>query len=142
MNARILVTRYASQQAYERALSKRESEEVNAIMKVPPGKAWASLSPGASTTDVPTSADPIAPADAARLVDHIEEEQDITDEAAAGDDCEDVEGQVHTERPGFDGDRVLANEILFLQDHGWWTEAAYAVPEGDVGRLYQILKVS
>lgn len=30
---------YASQQAYERALSKQEYDEVNATMKVPYGKA-------------------------------------------------------------------------------------------------------
>ena len=42
----------------------------------------------------------------------------------------------------FDGDRVLANSILFLQDFGWWTELAFAVPEGDIGRVFEILKVS
>ncbi|KIJ89643.1 hypothetical protein K443DRAFT_154869, partial [Laccaria amethystina LaAM-08-1] len=41
----------------------------------------------------------------------------------------------------FDGDRVLANSILFLQDFGWWTEIAYAVPEGDIGRVFEILKI-
>lgn len=63
------------------------------------------------------------------------------DEAVATDNLKDVEGKVHVKRPGFDGDHVLANEVLFLQDHGWWTEAAYAVLEGNVGQLYKILKV-
>ncbi|PPQ73039.1 LOW QUALITY PROTEIN: hypothetical protein CVT26_014657 [Gymnopilus dilepis] len=48
---------------------------------------------------------------------------------------------VHEEARNFDGDRVLANSILFLQDFGWWTELAYAVPEGDIGRVFEIMKV-
>jgi len=28
------------------------------------------------------------------------------------------------EANGFDGDQVLANRILFLQDFGWWAEIA------------------
>lgn len=49
--------------------------------------------------------------------------------------------KVHQEADDFDGDRVLANSILFLQDFGWWIEVAYAVPEGDIGRVFEILKV-
>lgn len=49
--------------------------------------------------------------------------------------------KVHKEPDNFEGDRVLANSILFLQDFGWWTEIAYAVPEGDIGRVFEILKV-
>jgi hypothetical protein len=47
----------------------------------------------------------------------------------------------HTETPGFDGDRVLANSILFMLEYGWWLEAAYAIPEGDIGRFWEIMKV-
>jgi hypothetical protein len=47
----------------------------------------------------------------------------------------------HVEQPGFKGDRVLANEMLFLRDFGIWIEADYAVPVGDVGRLLEVLKV-
>jgi hypothetical protein len=49
--------------------------------------------------------------------------------------------KVHQEAENFDGDRVLANSILFLQDFGWWIEISYAVPEGDIGRAFEILKV-
>ncbi|KAF9558295.1 hypothetical protein CPC08DRAFT_639202, partial [Agrocybe pediades] len=45
------------------------------------------------------------------------------------------------ETDGFDGDRSLANSILFLQDFGWWIELAYAIPEGDIGRVFEVLKV-
>jgi hypothetical protein len=47
----------------------------------------------------------------------------------------------HAEEPGFKGDRVLVNELLFLRDFGYWVEADYAVPVGDVGRLLKVLKV-
>jgi hypothetical protein len=41
--------------------------------------------------------------------------------------------KIHQEANGkFDGDRVLANSILFLQDFGWWAEIAFAVPEDDM----------
>jgi hypothetical protein len=45
------------------------------------------------------------------------------------------------EADGLDGDRVLANSILFLEDFGWWIEAAHAIPEGDIGWVNEILKV-
>jgi hypothetical protein len=49
--------------------------------------------------------------------------------------------KVRTEEPGFDGDRVASNAILFLMEFGWWVELNYAIPEGDVGRVLEILKV-
>ncbi|KAJ7926378.1 hypothetical protein B0H13DRAFT_1862410 [Mycena leptocephala] len=50
--------------------------------------------------------------------------------------------QNHKEPPGFNGDRVLSNSILFLMEFGWWIELNYAIPEGDVGRVFEILKCS
>lgn len=50
--------------------------------------------------------------------------------------------KVHDEVANFDGVRVLANSILFLQDFGLWTEIAYAVPEGDIGRAFEIMRVN
>ncbi|KAF8233981.1 hypothetical protein L208DRAFT_1377073 [Tricholoma matsutake] len=49
--------------------------------------------------------------------------------------------KVYQETDEFDGDQVLANSILFLQNFGWWIELAYAVPEGDIGWIFEILKV-
>ncbi|KAJ7823897.1 hypothetical protein B0H14DRAFT_3469796 [Mycena olivaceomarginata] len=49
--------------------------------------------------------------------------------------------KTHKEPPGFDGDRVLSNAILFLMEFGWWIELNYAIPEGDVGRVFEILKI-
>jgi hypothetical protein len=36
---------------------------------------------------------------------------------------------------------VLSNAILFLMEFGWWIELNYAIPEGDVGRVFVILEV-
>ncbi|KAJ7716863.1 hypothetical protein B0H16DRAFT_1338536, partial [Mycena metata] len=47
----------------------------------------------------------------------------------------------HQEKDGFTGDRVLRNSQIFLQDFGWWIEFARAVPEGDIGRVWNIMKI-
>ncbi|KAJ7805999.1 hypothetical protein B0H14DRAFT_2382203, partial [Mycena olivaceomarginata] len=47
----------------------------------------------------------------------------------------------HTESPGFTGDRVLRNSEIFLLDFGWWIEIAWSVSEGDIGRVWEILKI-
>ncbi|KAJ6579351.1 hypothetical protein B0H10DRAFT_1676916, partial [Mycena sp. CBHHK59/15] len=31
--------------------------------------------------------------------------------------------------------------VLFLQDMGWWVIAAHAVPEGEIGRIWEIMKI-
>ncbi|KAJ7876604.1 hypothetical protein B0H13DRAFT_2548460, partial [Mycena leptocephala] len=55
---------------------------------------------------------------------------------------DDINGpKTHKEPPGFNGDRVLSNAILFLMEFGWWVELNYAIPEGDVGRVLEILKI-
>ncbi|KAJ7016698.1 hypothetical protein C8F04DRAFT_1244801 [Mycena alexandri] len=33
------------------------------------------------------------------------------------------------------------NAILFLMEFGWWIELNYAIPEGDIGRVLEILKI-
>lgn len=112
-HANTLVNRYASQDAYEQALSLAESNDASTFMKVPVGQ----------PTTMP-------------IVINIATESDPS--ALPTEDLP----KVHQEAKDFDGDRVLANSILFLQDFGWWTEIAYAVPDGDIGRVFEILKVS
>jgi hypothetical protein len=107
-----LVNRYASQDAYEQALSLADSNDAPTSMKV---------SVGPSTT--------------------MSTVVDIVEGDLPAPPIEDLP-KVHQEINNFDGDRVLANSILFLQDFGWWTEIAYAVPEGDIGRVFEILKVN
>ncbi|KAF7971918.1 hypothetical protein HWV62_19431 [Athelia sp. TMB] len=127
MIAKTLVKRYTSQRGHERALSKSESTDNNRDMEIKPGTPWVSL----------TLADQ---SDVGGLERVVLQDEDGISEAGSGAN-EGKEDTIHIERPGFDGDRVLANEELFLEDHGWWIEAAYAVPDGDVGRVYEILKI-
>ncbi|KAJ8089852.1 hypothetical protein PM082_018428 [Marasmius tenuissimus] len=50
-------------------------------------------------------------------------------------------GVYEEEEEEFNGDRVLANSILFVRHYLLWIEGAYAVAEGDIGRLWEILKM-
>jgi len=120
------VGRYASQDAYEQALSSAESTNAPAPLKVKSGPPF--TSENSHSTNANTS-----------LLD-----TGISSENLEADlpflPTENIP-KVHKEAENFDGDRVLANSILFLQDFGWWTEIAYAVPEGDIGRVFEIMKV-
>ncbi|KAJ7874602.1 hypothetical protein B0H13DRAFT_2669048 [Mycena leptocephala] len=148
-SARILVRRYASQDAYDQALDKNRANSATEDMKVPRGTSWTA---------------PVDVSRARRIDDEdgdadLEEEQVLIDDMgeAAGleeffSDAESVSGNntnkkkkkkktKHVEEPDFSGDRALANEILFLQDMGWWMIAAHAVPEGEIGRVWEIMKL-
>ncbi|THU82309.1 hypothetical protein K435DRAFT_583435, partial [Dendrothele bispora CBS 962.96] len=46
-----------------------------------------------------------------------------------------------TEGEDFTGDHVLANSILFMWEYSLWVELDYAVPEGDIGRVWEIMKI-
>jgi len=120
------VGRYASQDAYEQALSSAESTNAPAPLKVKSGPPF--TSENSHSTNANTS-----------LLD-----TGISSENLEADlpflPTENIP-KVHKEAENFDGDRVLTNSILFLQDFGWWTEIAYAVPEGDIGRVFEIMKV-
>jgi hypothetical protein len=39
------------------------------------------------------------------------------------------------------GDRVLANSVAFMRDAMMSREMSYAIAEGDVGRVYEVMKV-
>jgi len=109
--ASTLVKRYASQDAYELALSKEKSVNASAEMKVPAGTHFTPPS-----TSIP------------------EEPQPVTEEAAT------TKEKPVMEEPGFTGDRPLANADLFKLDFGLWIEAQWGVAEGDIGRLGHIAK--
>lgn len=47
----------------------------------------------------------------------------------------------HEEEDNFQGDRVLANSILFVREFMWWIELKYAIPEGDIGQIWEVIKV-
>jgi hypothetical protein len=149
--SRVLVRRYASQDAYNQALSKAESTAASTLMKVPHGTPAECDIPATSIQSASTQQ---AAADDDDLSSPESDDDDIPEDALAPDDsinplsaettvANDAEEKKHFfEDKGFDGDRVLANEALFLMEAGQWVEAAYAVPEGDIGRVYEILLVS
>ena len=115
IQADILVKCYTSQDAYEQAVSLAESKDAPDHMKILFGTPISNTTLLDMVTDILQTAPPALP-------------------------TEDVP-KVYQEADKFDGDWVLANSILFLQDFGWWTEISYAVPEGDIGCVFEILKV-
>ncbi|KAF8159999.1 hypothetical protein B0H34DRAFT_797183 [Crassisporium funariophilum] len=125
--ADILVGKYASQDAYEQALSGTESREAKATMKIksrPTTTAQGSANASASTVVIETET-------------HADENTEADPPFLPTENVP----KVYQEVGDFDGDQVLANSILFLQDFGWWIEISYAVPEGDIGRAFEILKI-
>ncbi|KAJ6616002.1 hypothetical protein B0H10DRAFT_2219881 [Mycena sp. CBHHK59/15] len=145
-SAHILVRRYASQEAYIQALDEKLANSASDDVKIPHGTQW--TAPVHNTSrDVhdDNSADE-------------DEADEVVDGAGEGAELEAVywesestsgnmgkkkkkKKSVHVEDADFSGDQVLANEILFLQDMGWWVIAAHAVPEGEIGRVWEIMKV-
>jgi hypothetical protein len=107
-----IYTKYFSQQAYERSLDKERYDNELSDRKAPPGKVWTQQT--TSNVEILHSGDNIPSDDAPTA---------------------------HTEVAGFLGDRVLANSILFKFEFVLWLEMAYAIPEGDIGRAFEILKV-
>ncbi|KAJ7680071.1 hypothetical protein B0H17DRAFT_1232529 [Mycena rosella] len=148
-SARVLVRRYASQEAYNQALSEELMDSANGEMKIPRGTPWTQPvdnSQSERADDAHGDAEPDEDTEAV-VVD------DLAENAGLEEFFEDAESDSrtkkgkkqkkgkHMEAPGFSGDRGMANGILFLQDMGWWVIAAHAVPDGEVGRLWEILKV-
>ncbi|KAJ7870106.1 hypothetical protein B0H14DRAFT_3440329 [Mycena olivaceomarginata] len=146
-HASILRERYANQTAYEQSLDKAEQDDAEPRTKFPAGSTWTAEPDADEDTDMPGLAD-------------IPEDTDSTDETQDADEPAvnapsnteqneippkakaDEDGpKFHKEEEGFDGDRVLSNSILFLMEFGWWIELNYAIPEGDVGRVFEILKI-
>ncbi|KAF8147015.1 hypothetical protein K438DRAFT_1525181, partial [Mycena galopus ATCC 62051] len=110
-SARILVCRYSSQQVYNLALSKNLSDSAAESMQVPCGSPWTP---------------PVEPSQS----------------ASEGKTKKKKKANIkHVEEVDFTGDQVLVNEILFLQDMGWWNIAARAVPDGEIGRVWEIMKI-
>ncbi|KAF8144094.1 hypothetical protein K438DRAFT_1910977 [Mycena galopus ATCC 62051] len=132
--ASIIREHYASQTAYDQSLDKAEQDEASARTKFHPGSSW--TPPCAPETPAAT-----APDSDAEMPDLAETRDDDPNEVPSKSTSDKDGPKVHEELPGFDGDRVLSNSILFLMEFGWWIELNYAIPEGDVGRVLEILKV-
>jgi hypothetical protein len=148
-SARVLVRRYASQQAYNHAMNKKLADSASDTMKVPRGTQWIppvnnSRSKRVDDDDMEVDADEeteeVAVDESGEL--HGLEEFFADLENASGKKSKKKKQSKHVEASNFSGDRALANEVLFLQDMGWWIIAAHAVPEGEIGRIWEIMKVS
>lgn len=135
--ARQLVKRYASQHAWDQAMDPDLENTSQPEMKFMRGTSWvppaSSLRPTADAT--PTEAE----------AEGGDSESTPDGESSSVSDGEERVRRLpnnSVETGDFKGDRVLANEILFLQDMGWWVIAHHAVPEGEVGHLWEIMKVN
>ncbi|KAJ7172952.1 hypothetical protein C8R43DRAFT_1119774 [Mycena crocata] len=126
--AETLVDRYATQSSIRISLSAAESTDPERLNKVPIGSPWAA----------PTNAHD--PEDAMPdLVDIVE--PDATPDRPPAPKKPAEGPKFHEEKSGFTGDRVLRNVEIFLLEFGWWIEFAHAVPEGDIGRVWEIMKI-
>ncbi|KAJ7762259.1 hypothetical protein B0H16DRAFT_1884208 [Mycena metata] len=128
-----LYHRYATQGAIRASLSAAEATHPDRFNKVPVGSPWTApsnasdrTSPDLDDLDLPGLADIIEP---------------DTPTNPSPPKKPDNAPTAHTETEGFTGDRVLRNSQIFLQDFGWWIEFAHAVPEGDIGRVWEIMKI-
>ncbi|KAJ7138817.1 hypothetical protein C8R46DRAFT_1320848 [Mycena filopes] len=125
--AMALVDRYTTQAAIQASLSSTEATDPERLfLRVPVGTPWVA----------PTTADDV---DIPELVDIVE--PDTPPAPTLPPQSTEDAPKVHKEKDGFTGDRVLRNSQIFLQDFGWFIEFAHAVPEGDIGRVWEIMKI-
>ncbi|KAJ6563964.1 hypothetical protein B0H19DRAFT_1285077 [Mycena capillaripes] len=122
-HASIIRERYACQTAYEQSLDKAEQDTASTRTKFPEGSAW-------TPANVPEE-------HTAAQTPHYTDPKEASSKSSNDEDGP----KTHKEPHGFNGDRVLSNAVLFLMEFGWWVELNYAIPEGDVGRVLEILKV-
>ncbi|KAJ6562926.1 hypothetical protein B0H10DRAFT_2239795 [Mycena sp. CBHHK59/15] len=127
--ARILVRRYASQQAYAQALNQDFVDSANVEMKIPLGTPWVSPVESSRTEDDEGEGEPEDNEADPVILDEPDEEGEILSESEdGGQKKKKKRPSVHVEADDFMGDRVVANEALFLQDMGWWILVSDAVP--------------
>ncbi|KAJ7727496.1 hypothetical protein B0H14DRAFT_3619565 [Mycena olivaceomarginata] len=128
--ASVIRERYGSQAAYDQSLdkAKKRQQHPHTDAEIPD----LSEIPNDDVGEVQDENEPTARAPRTT-------ESDEVPSKSTADKLEDGP-KVHKELPGFDGDRVLSNSILFIMEFGWRIELNYAIPEGDVGRVLEILK--
>ncbi|KAJ7201866.1 hypothetical protein GGX14DRAFT_571124 [Mycena pura] len=146
-NARTLVRRYASQEAYHQALSRDFADSASEEMKVARGTEWtAPIHSNAQLDQVDENqADLEEQVDGAAQPETFvepgeeapEEILSDTEETGKKKKKKQKKKTAHTEASDFSGDRTLANDDCM----GWWVIAAHAVPDGEIGRLWEIMKI-
>ncbi|KAJ7867127.1 hypothetical protein B0H13DRAFT_2236750 [Mycena leptocephala] len=140
--ARVLVKRYASDLAFDQALKKDFADSPPVNMKVPLGTPWVASAESSRIQPEDGDGEREEEETDPTILDEPGEEEEILSESEDGGKKKKKKGlSVHVEADDFMGDRVLANEILFLRDMGWWVIAADAVPDGEIGRVWEIMKI-
>ncbi|KAJ7846812.1 hypothetical protein B0H13DRAFT_2285702 [Mycena leptocephala] len=125
-NARKLVRRYASQEAYHQALSRDFSDSASEEMKIPRGTPWT------------------APTDPNTQHELTEENAIDLDEPVDGEEAPE-ENLSDSEETGRKKKNQIRSPCIqkpqISRDMGWWVIAAHAVPDGEIGRLWEIMKI-
>ncbi|KAK6992368.1 hypothetical protein R3P38DRAFT_3289923 [Favolaschia claudopus] len=139
-----LADRYASQGAINASLSEEETTDPERVNQIPVGRSWTAPTdtsappPPSITHPTDTNADD---EEMPGLVEIDTEPATPRARTVPLKESDDDAPKVHKEKSGFTGDRVLRNSQIFMQDFGWWIEFAHAVPEGDIGRVWEIMKI-
>ncbi|KAJ7628104.1 hypothetical protein B0H17DRAFT_1218340 [Mycena rosella] len=113
----------------QNSLRVSEATSVDNPNPVPVGSAWVARGSSSSVAEAHDSDMP----DLVKITDPADGETAPT-VAVPTDNAP----KVHQEHPGFTGDRVLRNSQIFMLEFGWWIEMAWAVPEGDIGRVWEM----
>ncbi|KAJ7829381.1 hypothetical protein B0H14DRAFT_3088117 [Mycena olivaceomarginata] len=120
----------------DHSLSASEATSNKYNNQVPQGTPWTGLARSSAVLEPP----PDAELDDLPDLVEIQEPTAVPEEPGVAKEAE--EGpKHHEEHAGFTGDRVLRNSQIFMMDMGWWIEMAHAVPEGDISRIWEILKI-
>jgi hypothetical protein len=135
--ARQLYRVYTSSRAQYRAIHDVEGQ--NEWSKaIPLGSAWTALAAEKSSADIGISTVTGRKGKGAGKP----KKQSATQKAASGTSNNASPDSSDASKEAFKGDRVLAKSISFMRDALISRECAYAVAEGDTGRVYECLKAS
>ncbi|KAJ7820375.1 hypothetical protein B0H13DRAFT_1921278 [Mycena leptocephala] len=128
----LLVDRYTSQAAVEHSLDASEAANPSYANRIPEGSPW-----GAPRRAITVPEPPAADSDPRLDLVDIQEPSATLKKAEETDEPP----EHHEERQEFTGDRALRNSEIFLMEFGWWIEMIMAVPEGNIGRVWEIFKI-
>lgn len=128
--AKKLYRQYCTTKAYQQALESPDLvHQRTASVTVPRG-----------TKSLPQNR-PVAPKQAPHATTESRNSQEvIRDEDAEGSDGEEEE-EIVTDEISNGGDWGLANSIIMMRDGLLFTEVSHAISHGDIGRVWEVLKV-
>jgi hypothetical protein len=141
--ARKLYRAYTSSRAQYRAIHDTEGQSEWSQI-VPLGTPWtgpvaeeSSIDIGitAKTSKLPKSSKPVTPQESSAVLGLSVKQSKRSQKQQSKTTTKDDKAE------DFKGDRVLARSIALMRNLIWSRECAYAVAEGDAGRVYEILKV-